>query len=197
MNAEEYEWIGVISPDDVKAGLAFITPLAFYNQEGILEGLPPDARRQWFPNNGKAVIFEKNFPLTKTNQLRLFRPERNRQITDAYSNTYGYSYYLISSNLQSPQLAQIVDWTARANNAFDMPDLLDQGIPVEECYCQRIYICCQSRLFGPIRLERDVDRDIFRPREFIQSSNTGGQSLFVWMYTKPEDGTITLTDTHK
>lgn len=197
MNAEEYEWIGVISPDDVKAGLAFITPLAFYNQEGILEGIPPDARRQWFPNNGKAVIFEKNFPLTKTNQIRLFCPERNRQITDAYSNTYGYSYYLVSSNLQSPQLAQIFDWTARAINSFDMPDVLDQGIAVEDCYCQRVYICCQSRLFGPIRLERDVDRDMYRPREFIQSSNTGGQSLFVWIYTRPEDGTITLTDTHK
>jgi hypothetical protein len=197
MNAEEYEWIGVISPDDVKVGVTFITPLAFYNQEGIWEDIPPDARRQWFPNNGKAVIFEKNFPLTKTNQLRLFRPERNRQITDAYSNTYGYSCYLVSSNLQSPQLAQIFDWTARANNSFDMSDVLDQGIPVEDCYCQRVYIYCQSRLFGPIRLERDADRDIYRPREFIQSSNTGGQSLFVWMYTKPEDGTITLTDTHR
>jgi hypothetical protein len=79
-------------------------------------------------------------------------------------------------------------------NTFDIPDLLDQGIPVQDCYCQRVYISCSSRLFGPIKLERDAERGSYRPREYIQSSNTGGQSLFVWMYTQPEDGVVTLTD---
>ena len=197
MNAEDYEWFGVIYPEDVKANVTFITPLAFYNPEGIWESIAFDARRQWFPSNGKAVIFDKNFPLAKTNQLLLFRPERNRQIEDAYPNAYGYSHYLVSSNLQSPQLAQIFDWTARVTHTFDAPDLLDQGIPVQECYCQRIYIACSLRLFGPIKLERDAERDIYRPREYILSSNTGGQPLFIWMYTKPEDGIITMRDNHR
>jgi hypothetical protein len=197
MNAEEYDWLGIIFPEDVKSNVTFITPMAFYNQEGTWEVISPDARRQWFPSNGKAVIFDKNFPVARTNRLLLFRPERNMQITDAYSNSYGYSNFLVSSNLQPPRLAQLFDWTAKITNTFDVPDLLDQGLSVRECLCQRIYIQCSSRLFGPIKLEKDADREIYRPREYIQSANTGGQPLFVWMYTKPEDGLISLTDTNR
>ncbi len=197
MNAEDYEWFGLISPEDVKDNVTFLTPLAFYKQEGFWESIPSSARRQWFPNNGKAVIFDKNFPFAKTNKLWLFRPERNREIADAYSNAYGYSFYLVSSNLQTPQLAQIFDWTARVASSFEIPDLLDQGIPMQDCYCQRIYISCASRLFGPIKLERDADTDMFRPREYIQSSHTGGLPLFVWVYTKLEEGVFNLADMYK
>ncbi len=189
MNADEYEWIGIIYPEDVKTNVTFINPLAYYT-EGMWKSLALDARRQWFPNNGKTAIFEKDFPRARVGRLWLFHPEQNTLLTDSYP--YGYSYYLISGNLEPAPLAQILDWKARVNNSFDMPDLLDQGIDAHNCYCQRVYINCQSRLFGPIRLE--LDKDWFKPREYLQSSNTGGQSLFVWMYTLPEDGVLDLTD---
>jgi len=191
MNAEDYEWIGIIYPEDVKTNVTFITPLAYYT-EGMWKSLALDARRQWFPNNGKTAIFEKDFPRARVGQLWLFHPERNTLLDDPYA--HGYSHYLVSGNLGLAPLAQILDWTARVNNLFDIPDLLDQGIDAKICYCQRVYINCQSRLFGPIRLELDADR--FKPREYLQSSNTGGQPLFVWMYTLPEDGVLDLTDAH-
>jgi len=197
MNAEDYEWFGLISPEDVKDSVTFITPLAFFSQDGMWESIPASTRRQLYPDNGKAVIFDQHFPLARTNQLLQFRPERNWQITDAYPNTYGYSYYLVSSNLQAPQLAQIFDWTAKVTSTFDIPELLDQGIPIQDCYCQRIYISCSSRLFGPIKLERDADKDIFRPREYIHSTPSGGLPLYVWMYTKPDEGAFNLADTYK
>ncbi len=191
MNAEDYEWIGIIYPEDVKTNVTFITPLA-YHTEGMWKSLAFDARRQRFPNNGKAAIFEKDFPRAKVGQLWLFHPERNTLFTDSYA--YGYSYYLVSGNLEPASFAQVLDWAARVNNSFDMPDLLDQGIDAHNCYCQRVYIYFQSRLFGPIRLELDNDR--FKPREYIQSSHTGGQPLFVWVYTLPEDSVLDLTDIH-
>ncbi len=191
MNAEDYEWIGIIYPGDVKTTVTFITPLAYY-AEGMWKSLALDARRQWFPNNGKAAIFEKDFPRARVGRLWLFHPERNILLDDPYA--HGYSHYLVSSKLEPAPLAQIINWTARVNNSFDLPDLLDQGIDAQICYCQRIYICCQSRVYGPIRMELDADR--FKPREYLQSSSTGGQPLFVWMYTLPEDGVHNLTDTH-
>src|SRR5713101_5610775 len=184
MNVEEHEWIGTIYKDDIRSGVTFITPLAFYKNEGMWESIAFDARRRWFPNNGKAAIFEKDFPRARVGQLWLFHPERNTLLDDTYA--HGYSYYLVSGNLEPAPFAQILDWRAGVNNPFDMPDLLDQGIDAQICYCQRVYIYCQSWLFGPIRLELDADR--FKPREYLQSSNTGGQPLFVWMYTLPEDG---------
>lgn len=190
MNAEDYEWVGTIYQGDVRPGVTLITPLAFYNHEGMWESIALDARRQWFPNNGKAAIFEKDFPRAKVGRLWLFHPERNTLLTDSYAP--GYSYYLVSDNLEPAPFAQILDWTARVNNPFDMPDLLDQGIEAQNCYCQRIYIRCQSRVYGPIRVELDADR--FKPREYIQSSSAGGQPLLVWMYTLPEDGILNLTD---
>jgi hypothetical protein len=192
MNAEDYEWVGIIYQNDVRSGVTFITPLAFYNNEGMWESIAFDARHQWFPNNGKVAIFEKDFPRARVGRLWLFHPEQNTLLTDPYA--HGHSHYLVSGNLEPVPLAQIINWTARVNNSFDLPDLLDQGIDAQICYCQRIYICCQSRVYGPIRIELDADR--FKPREYIQSSSAGGHPLFVWMYTLPEDGILNLTDTH-
>src|SRR5260370_2804263 len=192
MNAEDYEWVGIIYQNDVRSGVTFITPLAFYNNEGMWEAIAFDARHQWFPTNGKAAIFEKDFPRARVGRLWLFHPEQNTLLTDPYA--HGHSHYLVPGNLEPVPLAQIINWTARVNNSFDLPDLLDQGIDAQICYCQRIYICCQSRVYGPIRIELDADR--FKPREYLQSSSAGGQPLFVWMYTLPEDGILNLTDTH-
>ena len=30
INAEDYEWIGIVNPEDVRPGASFVTPLAFY-----------------------------------------------------------------------------------------------------------------------------------------------------------------------
>ena len=193
MNVEEYEWIGIINQDDVKSGVTLMTPLAFYNNEGIWESVAFDARQQWFPNNGKVAIFEKDFSRTKVGRLWLFHPEQNTQLTDSY--VHKYSQYLVSGNLEPAPLAQIINWTSRVNNSFDFPDLLDQGIDAQICYCQRVYICCQSRIYGSIRVELDADG--FKPREYLQSSDTGGQSLFVWIYSLPEDGVLNLNDNTK
>jgi len=191
MNAEDYEWIGIINPEDVKPGVTFVTPLAYY-VEGAWKSIVLDARRQWFPNNGKAAIFAKDFPSAKIGRLWLFHPERNAQLIAP--TMHGYSYYLVSSELEPAPLAQVINWTARANHSYELPDLLEQGIAAKDCFCQRVYIYCQSRLYGPIRLDLDSDR--FKPREYLQSSTTGGQLLFVWMYTLPEDGVLDLTNVH-
>src|SRR6266852_4027797 len=112
MNAEDYEWIGIIYPEDVKATVTFITPLAYYT-EGMWKSLALDARRQWFPSNGKAAFFGKDFSGVNIGRLWLFRPEQNTQLTAAMP---GYSRYLVSHELEAAPLAQVLDWTARANN---------------------------------------------------------------------------------
>ena len=190
MNVEDYEWIGTIYPGDAKASVTLITPLAYFI-EGAWNLLPLDARHQWFPGNGKVALFRKDFSGVNTDRFWLFRPEQNTQLS---AFTPGYSRYFVPHELEPAPLAQILDWTARTNNPFDVPDLLDQGIDVQDCCCQRVYISCQSRLFGPIRVELSDGR--YRPREYMQSSNTGGQSLFVWIYTLPEDGVLNLAETH-
>lgn len=190
MKVEDYEWIGIISPEDVKTSVTLVTPLAYFI-EGAWKLLPLGARRQWFPGNGKVALFRKDFSGVNTSRFWLFRPEQNIQLS---ASTPGYSRYFVPHELEPAPLAQILDWTARTNNPFDVPDLLDQGIDAQDCYCQRVYISCQSRLFGPVRLE--LSGSGYRPREYMQSSSTGGQSLFVWMYTLPEDGVLNLAETH-
>ena len=90
------------------------------------ESIVLDARRQWFPNNGKAAIFEKDFPSAKVGRLWLFHPERNTLLQDSYA--HGYSYYLVSGNLEPVPLVQVINWTSRVNSSVDLPGLLEQGI---------------------------------------------------------------------
>jgi hypothetical protein len=188
MNVEEYEWIGIVYPEDVKATVTLVTPLAYFS-EGEWKPLARDARRQWFPSNGKAARFTEDFSGTSNSRLCLFRPQLNTQLS---ASLPGNSRYFIAHELKPAPLAQVLDWTARVKNTLDIPDLLAQGIDAQDCFCQRVYIYCQSRLFGPIRVELDNSR--YKPREYIQSSNTGGQPLFVWMYTLPEGGVLLLDD---
>jgi len=190
MNVEDYEWIGIIYPEDVKTSVNLITPLAYYI-EGMWKSLALDTRRQWFPSNGKVALFEKDFPRANIGRLWLFRPLLNMQLN---IHMPGYSRYFVSHELEAAPFAQVLDWTARVNNSVDLPDLLVQGIDKQDCYCQRIYICCQSRIYGPIRIE--LDADLYKPREYLQSSSAGGQPLLIWMYTLPEDGVLELTDVH-
>jgi len=191
MNAEDYEWIGIVNPEDVKAEATFITPLAYF-VEGTWKPIVLDARRQWFPNSGKAAIFQRDFPNTEIGRLRLFHPARNTELIPP--SAHGYSYYLVSGDLEPAPLAQIIDWTPRANHSYELIDLLNKGIAAKDCFCQRVYIYSLSRLYGPIIVAPDADH--FKPREYVQSSSAGGQPLFVWMYTVPEDGFLDLTPVH-
>lgn len=191
MNVEDYEWIGIIAPGDVRSNVAFLTPLAYFS-DGEWKSLALDARRQWFPGNGKVVSFGSDFSGIRMNRLWLFRPELNMQLTDPLPP--GYSRYLVNHELEPAPVTQVLDWTARVTDPFDVPELLNQGIDEQECYCQRVFISCQSLIFGPIRLELDAGR--YKPREFVHSSSTGGQPLFVWMHTLPEEGTLVLDTTY-
>ncbi len=76
MNAEDYEWIGIIYPGDVKTSVTLVTPLAYF-VEGGWELLALDARRQWFPSNGKVALFGKDFSGVNMSRYWLFRPEQN------------------------------------------------------------------------------------------------------------------------
>ncbi len=191
INAEDYEWIGIVNPEDVRPGAIFVTPLAFY-AEGAWKPIALDARRQCFPNNGKAAISASNFPSNRIGQLWQFHLERNVELT--VPRIHGYSYYLVCGELEPAPLAQIIDWTARVSHSFEVSDILEQGIAAKDCFCQRVYIYCHSRLYGPIRLE--LDSGCFKPYEYLQSSSTGEQPLFVWVYTVPEEGFLDLTNVH-
>ena len=191
MNVEEHDWIGIIQPEDVKPEASFITPLAFF-AEGGWKPLALTARRQWFPNKGKAILSTRDIPL-EIGRLVLFHPERNTQLTT--DSSYGYTYYTVAGALKAAPVAQIIDWTAKAQESYELIDLLEEGIEGKDCYCQRIYISCHSRLYGPIKVSLDGDR--FKPVEYLQNSDTAGQPLFVWMYTLPEDGFLDLTHFHE
>ncbi len=188
MNTEDYEWIGIVKPEDVKPGVVYVTPLAFYG-EGSWESVTSDALRQLFPNNGKAAIFVKDFPGNKVGWLWLFQPERNTRIKDP--GALRYSHYLIARELELVPLAQIFNWTTRASSTAELPNLLAGGIAAKNCFCQHIYIRFQSYIYGPIKLEHDSEG--FKPHEYLQSSNTGGQPLYVFMYRLPEEGILDLT----
>lgn len=190
MNVEEHEWVGIIQPEDVQPGATYITPLAFF-AEGEWKPLALTARRQWFPNKGKAIVSTGDVP-PDIGRLMLFHPERNMQLAHS---SYGYTYYTVAGALERAPLAQIIDWTAKAKESYELIDLLEKGIAEKDCFCQRIYIYCHERLYGPVKVALDGDR--FKPHEYLQYAEAAGQPLFVWMYTLPEDGFLDLTYIHK
>ena len=189
MNAEEYDWIGIVHPEDVKPEVTFITPLAYYNS-GDWKVISQDACRQWFPNSGKAAIHDKDFPDAHAGKLWLFRTERNAQLVSF--GVHVYASYLVLVELKPIPLAQIIDWTSRVNHSYELIDLLNEGIEATDCFCPRLYIYCQSRLYGPILLEVDAKTNRFKPREYLHAS--AEQAHFVWMYTMPEEGFVDLRD---
>src|SRR5690242_20283292 len=139
MNAEAYEWIGMVHPEDVKPEVTFITPLAYYN-DGNWKALSQDARHRWFPNSGKAAIPAKDFPDAHAGKLWFFRVERNAQLVSF--GIHVYAYYLVSGELKPVPLAQIIDWTSRANHSYELIDLLHEGIEARDCFCHRLYLYC-------------------------------------------------------
>lgn len=123
MNVQDYEWIGIVYPGDVHDVVAFITPLAFYNEDiNAWELISPDVRRQCFSNNGKAAIFVKDYPRSKTDRLYRFWPQLNATIKDPESPRT--SHYLASSDLEPAPFAQVFDWTTSVSNAYDLQTFL-------------------------------------------------------------------------
>lgn len=180
MDVEEYSWLGIVRPEDEKLTVAFITPLAYLH--GKWKVIRWTACHELFPTRGKVALFAKDFPDSLAKQIWMFRPEKNMK----------NNYYFVHEKVEPAPLAQVTDWTSRANHPYQLINLLEKGIAAEDCFCQWIYILFQSCLYGPIRLEPDADR--LKPREYLQSSSTGGKSLIVWRYTLPEDGFLDLTD---
>src|SRR6185312_1750080 len=135
MNTEDYAWIGLINHDDVRPNTVLITPLALYRKD-IWEQITVDTRNQQFPNNGKAVIFVQDFPPAKIDRLWQFYVRRLTQNGEFDK----HSRYVVDGDLEPANLAQVVNWTSRARDTFDLPDLLEYGLAVTECSCQIIYI---------------------------------------------------------
>jgi hypothetical protein len=184
MWVEEYEWVGIVYPQDVHETVAFITPLAFYDRDDGWQTITERRRPEYFPNNGKVTRFTEDFPGQKVNRLYWFRPERNQRSTFS-KDTATYSRYLTysDSNVISEPLAQVFDWSSRAEDLFTVPDLLSQGIPARDCLSTTIYLQYQNRIYGPIRLEPDWHTpQILKPREYNQKQSSFGQQLLLYGY---------------
>lgn len=184
-NTEDYEWLGIVYPDDVKPKVAFITPLAFYDDD-MWNPIQQKDTFYYFPNNGKAAVFAKDFSTSKIGRLCYFRPERNPLLSSP--EVTRYSHYIVNGELEFEPLSQILNWTPRAKESLELPDLLEEGVKIIDCFSQRIYIRYQDYLFGPIQLECTADQ--LRPFEYVHSSSTGGHPLLVSVYEVPEDSAI-------
>ncbi len=190
IRTEDYKWLGIIYPEDVRPNVAFITPLAFFNDDDVWYPFPKDILSKYFPNNGKAAVFVRDFPASKISRLCYFWPERNTQLNNPEKPRY--SHYLVSNELELElaSCAQMLDWTSRAKESLELPNLLQEGIEAVSCFTQSLYIRFQNYLYGPIKLERIAD--LLRPREYVQSSNSGGPPLLVFVYELSENDILTL-----
>jgi hypothetical protein len=193
---EDCEWIGIVHDQDVKSKVVLITPLAFYDQDGIWQAVSEKDCNQYFPNNGKVASFIWDFPRQKVNQLCCFQPERDLQVPTSDNTGYSdprYSLYLTRSELHFAPLAQIFDWSCQVKESFDLPVLLEEGINAKDCVSQNIYVRYQYHLYGPILLERDPGNvQILKPQKYFYGSSTGGQPLSLSIYSFHEDKVVTL-----
>jgi hypothetical protein len=186
MNTEDYEWLGIVFPEDVRDNVVYIIPLAFLDKNRW-QPVEQDARRHYFPNNGKAAIFTKDFPNAKIGLFCVFNTERNPILKNPEESSF--SHYLVRSEPKLSFLAQIIDWTNKAG-FFDIPDRLNIGLEPATCFTEYIYVRYQEYLYGPIRLERSENR--LRPREYNQSTDVGGLPLLVNKYPIPKEGMLKL-----
>lgn len=187
MVVEDKVWLGIIYSEKVRFGHTLITPLAF-SENNRWQSVTFNDCYQYFPNNGKVVIFKEVLPF-QINRLCLFYPEVNQRLVDP--EELKYSHYM-TREIQIPLIAQIFDWTSKARDPFELPDLLDQGLEIKDCICQYIYICYKDHLYGPIKVE--IDDGCFRPTEYIHSNSAGGQKLLVSVYKMPTYGILKLGD---
>lgn len=186
--AESCPLLGIILPEDVKFGVSLITPLAYFKDGGWYT-IRQHERHDHFPNNGKVAFFG-DYTTSKISQLCCFRIERNLRLTKPDDTRY--SHYMLNGELELAPIAQIFNWTARVKQYTDIPSLLDQGIEKNICLSQRIYIRHLNFLYGPIRLDLTSLEDRPIPVEYLQSSNTGGPSLFVSAYQFTANNVLTF-----
>lgn len=174
MDTEEYNWLGVALPFDVGANKVMVTPLAFYDEE-VASWQPIDAsdRKRYFPNEGKVIIFEREWFGCEPNRLYQFWPEMNRQ-SKVSPDAPSYAKYWASQSPTPTSLAEVLDWTTLAASA-DLPAILAQQGALKHVYAQRIYIRHDTHLYGPIH----IDQQTGLPREYAQSNVTGGPLLLV------------------
>ncbi|WP_376794045.1 hypothetical protein [Thermogemmatispora sp.] len=173
-DVESYQWIGIIAKDDEKQNVAFLTPLAFWNDETeVWEPLPRQARKELFPNPGKVA-----WPLGQsewtTELLYSFwvepTPEREHHNKDRPT----YAHYRISgtpSLLVAEDLAQVLNWSAVPRER--LPHKLSQLLATP-CYTRIIYIQHGQQLYGPIPL----DYQRLQPQAYVNRS----QGLHVTVY---------------
>jgi hypothetical protein len=183
---EDYRWLGIVYPEDVRQEVALITPLAFYDNNNWCL-VPKNMLRGYFPNNGKVAAFAIDLFTSKIGQVCIFQPEQNARLNNP-ENPH-HSHYIVSHELKSASLAQILDWTSKVKETLDIPKLLEQGIQLANCFSHIIYIRYQSYLYGPIKLEGSSE--LLTPPEYNQSSSTGGKKLLVSVYKIPEDNILT------
>lgn len=189
---EEYQWIGIVQPWDQKLNVTLITPLAYYDVDQKWRTVSSNECDRYFPNNGKVARFTSNFPQWKRKRLLSFSPERIQADT-IQENDPRHSFYLTYSDLDFAPLGQILDWTSRTGELFDLPALLEQGIDTEDCLSHQIYIQHRDSLYGPIFLELDrVNLQLLKPREYLQASNSGGPLLILGEYSLHKEHIITL-----
>jgi hypothetical protein len=189
MNTEDYEWLGIVYPEDVRETVVFITPLAYYDEDKW-NPVFQDENFYYFPNNGKVSVFTKHFPTAKVGQLCTFFPVQNPRLST--SEETRYSLYMTKGDIEFSPLAQIFDWTNRVSHCTALIDILEKGIDPEICFTQHIYIRYHNNLYGPIPLRYDRISKRVKPQEYIESSDTGGPSFFVSEFPLSNDGIIDL-----
>ncbi len=178
MDTEDYIWIGLAQPRDVSSNKALLTPLAFYDHEAdIWEPVNNSDRKNVFPNEGKVIVFEREWDGHESSRIYQFQPEPNRQSTISPESS-NYAKYWVRQPLSDTSLACVLDWTTQATTA-DLPAELTMRPPFENLLTQRVYIRHGIQIYGPIH----IDPISKRPREYTQSSDTGGQPLMVKVYS--------------
>jgi hypothetical protein len=181
---KDYEWLGVVYPQDVKPKSALITPLYYW--DACWCSVTEEECRELFPNNGKVVHFNNTSLALAVNQLYRFKPQPLDKVSDV---DYWQSCYQM--HCEPVQLAQMFNWTSYAPSLFDLPSLLEQGIPAEDCLIRSIYVQYQDQFYGPIHLEVDQrDAQLLKPKEYLH--RTGGQSLILNGYPFKRENIVVL-----
>ena len=188
MDTEDYIWIGLAQPHDVSANKALLTPLAFYNDEAATwEPVDNGDRKYCFPNEGKVIVFEREWAGHESSRIYQFRPEPNSQST-LNPESPSYAKYWIRQQLSGPSLACVLDWSALTTTA-NLPAEFAEHSVFQNVLTQRVYIRHGAQIYGPIH----IDPVSKRPREYTQSSDTGGPPLMVKVRSAGSQALIRVT----
>lgn len=183
----DYEWLGIVYPQDSNHGRALITPLACYDNNQWSAFSETDCK-QSFPNNGKVAYFRNDSHPLAVNRLYQFRPEINQKAIS--QDNVHHSHFLVFDPLESKSLSHILNWTNSIRTVLDLPTFLEQGIPIDSCFSRIIYIHYSEHLYGPIYLE--IDGNLLKPREYLSATHSGGNPLYLQKYLFSKDVAIEL-----